>query len=513
MLTPAGYTWHTQKCIVSPMNKFGNFVTNEYLQLFLMIPVFLGALYVAVRITGAGMDIRSLLRSRPRLIMCIALAVPGAVCLGYMFLSHLELQIKNAPVNRVLVWISGCYVAFFIYFLQLLLVSDLLCFLLRNSGQREMRARLFMAFSVGTAVFLTIYGVIHARNVRTVHYDLSPEGRLSAPLRIVEVSDLHMGSVIGTAHVQRVVDAVNASQPDLVVFPGDQFNRTSAVDVVDAESIFKILSHIEAPLGVYAVLGNHDPDLNTEIYQQYLSESGITALDNGVLEIIPGSAGQQAEIRTLVSASSDGSQSCVNPETPADGALLLAGRTKLPGDEERVPLAELLDRAGIRTGSVGSGGNGSDGSLSDRSGDRSGDSFGDGSDGSLSDGSGDSGGDGSGESSSVPMPDSPMPDPSSSLTRPDYYLLVLDHDPNGITEATACDADLVLAGHTHRGQFFPTSLLTKFSYEKGYFYGLAQTVNQLTGHITTSIVSSGAGYFQTPIRIGTDSEIVVVDLR
>ena len=56
-------------------------------------------------------------------------------------------------------------------------------------------------------------------------------------------------------------------------------------------------------------------------------------------------------------------------------------------------------------------------------------------------------------------------------------------------------------------------LLTQFSYEKGYFYGMAQTVNQLTGHITTSIVSSGAGYFQTPIRIGTDSEIVVVDLR
>ena len=459
--------------MVSPMNKFGNFVTNEYLQLFLMIPVFLGALYVAIRITGAGMDIRSLLRSRPRLIMCMVLTVAGAACLGYMFLSHLELQVKNAPVNRVLVWISGSYVAFFIYFLLLLLVSDLFCFLLRNSGHNDILSSLFMVFSVGIAIFLTICGVVHARNVRAVHYDLSPEGRLSAPLRLVEVSDLHMGSVIGTAHVQRVVDAVNASHPDLVVFLGDQFNRTSAVDVVEAEEIFKVLSQIKAPLGAYAVLGNHDPDLNTDIYQQYLSESGITALDNGVLEIIPGSAGQQAEIRTLVSASSDGSQSYVNPETPAAGALLLAGRTKLPGDEERVPLAELLDRAGIRAGSGGSDGDASD------------------------------------ESSSAPLPG-----PSSSdLTQPDYYLLVLDHDPNGITEATACDADLVLAGHTHRGQFFPTSLLTQFSYEKGYFYGMAQTVNQLTGHITTSIVSSGAGYFQTPIRIGTDSEIVVVDLR
>lgn len=476
------------------MNKFGNFVTNEYLQLFLMIPVFLGALYVAMRITGAGIGFRGLLRSRPRLVMCIALTVQGTVCLGYMFLSHLELQVKSAPVNRVLVWISGCYVAFFIYFLPLLIVSDLFRFLMRNSGHREMLSRLLMAFSVGIAVFLTIYGVIHARNVRTVHYDLSSEGKLSAPLRVVEVSDLHMGSIIGTAHVQRVVDAVNASHPDLVVFLGDQFNRTSAVDVVDAEAIFKILSHIKAPLGVYAVLGNHDPDLNTEIYQQYLSESGITALDNGVLEIIPGSAGKQAKIRTLVSASSDGSESAANPETPADGALLLAGRTRLPGDEARVPLAKLLNQAGIRTGSVGGSGVVSDGSCKVSGGN-----------GEASRGSSEISGDGS---------SAPLPDPSSSgLSRQDYYLLVLDHDPNGITEAAACDADLVLAGHTHRGQFFPTSLVTQFSYEKGYFYGLAQTVNELTGHITASIVSSGAGYFQTPIRIGTDSEIVCVDLR
>lgn len=454
------------------MNNFGNFITNEFLQLFMMIPVFLGALYVAVRITCTGKSIRSLPRSRPRLIACIVLAVLGTVCLGYMFLSHLELQIKNAPVNRILVWISGCYTAFFIYFLQLLIVADLFRFLLRNSGRKELLARIFIALSVGIAVFLTVYGVIHARNVRTVHYDLSSEGKLSAPLRVVEVSDLHMGSVIDTAHVQSVVDAVNAAEPDLVVFLGDQFNRTSAVDVVGAEAIFKILSNIKAPLGAYAVLGNHDPDLNTEIYQQYLSESGITALDNGVLEIISGSAGQQAEIRTLVSASSDGSGFVVFPESPADGALLLAGRTKLQGDEERVPLAELLNRAGIGLGSGGSSEVYDDGS-----------------------------------SSSLPGSS------SSYLARPDYYLMVLDHDPNGITEAAACDADLVLAGHTHRGQFFPLSLLTQSSYEKGYFYGLAQTANELTGHITTSIVSSGAGYFQTPIRIGTDSEIVCVELR
>ena len=164
-----------------------------------------------------------------------------------------------------------------------------------------------------------------------------------------------------------------------------------------------------------------------------------------MLEILPGSEVQKTEIRTLISASPEGSKAAALSEIPADGAVLLAGRTKLAKDAERVPLPKLLDEAGIRNGS-------------------------------------------------------------------DQYLLVLDHDPEGITEAVSCNADLVLAGHTHRGQFFPASLISKFLYKKGYSYGITQTPNESTGHVTTSIVSSGAGYFQTPIRVGTDSEIVCIDL-
>lgn len=462
------------------MNRFGSFITNGQFQLFLMIPVFLGALYAALRITCAGVGVHGLFRSRFRLIACIVLTLLGTGNLAYMFLSHLEYQIKNAPLNRILVWISGVYVAFFIYFLSLLAVTDILCIILRCSGHRKVPASLFMLFSVGFAVLLTFCGMMHARDIRTVHYEISSGGRLSSSMRIAVVSDLHMGSVIDTGYVQGVVNVLNARHPDLVVFSGDQFNRTSAVDVVDAGGMFRILSKIEAPFGVYAVLGNHDPELNEEIYQRFLSESGITALDNAVLEIIPGDEAQQAEVRTLVSASSEGLESGTTPEglksestseTPAAGALYLAGRTKLAEDPERVPLMKLLGQAGLMPGS-GSGDSGIDDTLLSRS-----------------------------------------MDSSSAFRQPDHYLLVLDHDPRGIAEAVSCDADLVLAGHTHRGQFFPATLITRLSYGKGYFYGLAHTLNEITGHITTSIVSSGAGYFQTPIRVGTDSQIVYIDIK
>ena len=84
--------------------------------------------------------------------------------------------------------------------------------------------------------------------------------------------------------------------------------------------------------------------------------------------------------------------------------------------------------------------------------------------------------------------------------------VVLDHDPMGIAQAADCGAELVLAGHSHQGQFFPYNFFVGRAFPEGYFHGLAKTKN------TTSIVSAGAGVFQVPLRVGTDSEIVCVDV-
>ena len=85
--------------------------------------------------------------------------------------------------------------------------------------------------------------------------------------------------------------------------------------------------------------------------------------------------------------------------------------------------------------------------------------------------------------------------------------IVIDHNPAGIGEGVEQGADLVLCGHTHKGQFFPATLFTKLAYGERGFYG-----HTVTGR-THSIVSSGAGYFQLPMRIGTNSEIVVIHVE
>ena len=85
-------------------------------------------------------------------------------------------------------------------------------------------------------------------------------------------------------------------------------------------------------------------------------------------------------------------------------------------------------------------------------------------------------------------------------------IVVLDHDPAGIPEAVSFGADLVLCGHTHKGQFFPVTYFTKLANGKHSFYG-----HERFGK-THAVISSGAGFFQLPVRIGTDSEVVDIEI-
>ncbi|MCL2320044.1 MAG: metallophosphoesterase [Treponema sp.] len=87
-------------------------------------------------------------------------------------------------------------------------------------------------------------------------------------------------------------------------------------------------------------------------------------------------------------------------------------------------------------------------------------------------------------------------------------LIFLDHQPVDYPNEEKAGADLILSGHTHRGQFFPGNIITSWVYKKAgsTSYGYWQ------GSSAQGVVSSGAGVWGPPIRIATDSEAVVVDI-
>ncbi len=73
--------------------------------------------------------------------------------------------------------------------------------------------------------------------------------------RVAQFSDLHVGTFgSDTAFVSKLVDEINALRPDAIVFTGDIVNRQSD----EIHPFVKTLSRLEAPGGVYAILGNHD---------------------------------------------------------------------------------------------------------------------------------------------------------------------------------------------------------------------------------------------------------------
>ena len=75
----------------------------------------------------------------------------------------------------------------------------------------------------------------------------------------------------------------------------------------------------------------------------------------------------------------------------------------------------------------------------------------------------------------------------------------------GLNEAIENGVDLQLSGHTHNGQFWPGNLIVKWIYEVGYGYKKIQD--------THFYVSSGIGLWGPKYRIGTSSEIVIIDLK
>lgn len=86
----------------------------------------------------------------------------------------------------------------------------------------------------------------------------------------------------------------------------------------------------------------------------------------------------------------------------------------------------------------------------------------------------------------------------------DLPTVLLHHGPNGIKHANKAGVDLYLAGHTHAGQMWPATFIAKLMFE--YNRGL----HDYNG--TKVYVSQGTGTFGPPMRVGTKSELAIIDL-
>ena len=245
-------------------------------------------------------------------------------------------------------------------------------------------------------------GYRNTKHIRTVSYRILL-GQGEKEFRIALISDLHLGAFVGVDHIKRIVEAVNAIHPDLIIIAGDLIDDDNSIlsEPAELQQLSCEFRQFQSKYGAMLTLGNHDPNADDPAFRAFLEESHIQLLHNQILEL------------------------------PAVNVVGVSD----PAHNKRVPIGNL-----------------------------------------MADGN------------------------------PAKPTIVVDHDPRYMDTAVAQNAHLILSGHTHAGQFFPASVLTRIALGKQRFYG-----HHIIGN-THAVVTSGVGFFNLPVRLCTSNEIVKIVL-
>lgn len=158
-----------------------------------------------------------------------------------------------------------------------------------GNAPAEVSRRLFVSRVVGGAAAAAAlgtvghgtYGVLRGPQTKRLTVPLAKLPRGAHGFRIAVVSDIHLGPVLGRGFAQRVVDAVNATQPDLIAVVGDLADG----DIDDLRTAVEPLAHLRARHGTYFVTGNHEYLSGAEQWVDHVQDLGMRLLANDRTEM------------------------------------------------------------------------------------------------------------------------------------------------------------------------------------------------------------------------------------
>ncbi len=191
--------------------------------------------------------------------------------------------VSNSLIVAGSYWLAAMHLFFFIF-----ITIDLVGLFGRKLGwlTGDMER-----FRVGTGliavilvVCLIIYGVWNARNPRLVHYEINiakPAGSLEK-LRVVMISDIHLGRIVNNGRLMNLIEMVNAQEPDLVLLPGDIIDEN--IDPFVEQRMADSLLMLKPKYGTFAVFGNHEYiGGHSEEAFSHLQSAGVKVLRDSYL--------------------------------------------------------------------------------------------------------------------------------------------------------------------------------------------------------------------------------------
>jgi len=198
-----------------------------------------------------------------------------------MFLAFWPLPLN---VKKILTWVSAYWIGMFVYLLVFIFLADIVILLGWITGIIPDPIPQSVLFYRGaTAVSLTAgvigYGIYNANRIKLVSYEIQLKQAALNNLRIVLISDLHLGDVNSENNLERMVKKINDLNPDIVCIAGDIFND-NFYNIRDPDRAVALFGSIEARYGVFACLGNHDGGGTLSQMKNFLKESKIKLLND-----------------------------------------------------------------------------------------------------------------------------------------------------------------------------------------------------------------------------------------
>jgi predicted MPP superfamily phosphohydrolase len=150
-----------------------------------------------------------------------------------------------------------------------------------NLYWEKTKIALFVLVTVGITL-LMIDGYQNAKypDVQSVYVTIPKKAEGRDSLTIVMTSDWHIGEMIRKKQIQRNVELVNKQKPDMIVIVGDIIDYD--MRIAEREYIEDDMRQLKAPLGVYAVLGNHEYRANRYAKLKWIEKAGIQLLIDSV---------------------------------------------------------------------------------------------------------------------------------------------------------------------------------------------------------------------------------------
>jgi uncharacterized protein len=202
-------------------------------------------------------------------------------------------RIWISPVSTVFTFVGSFWLALMVYFLMAVIVIDLLRLVLYILPSRpyfltnnyvDIKKYLFIIVT-GIVGIVVLAGHINALNPRVTRLDLKINKKAGSlkTLHIAAASDIHMGTLVGPRRTAKLVRMLNDCHADILLLAGDIVDEDLAP--VIHNDLGRSLSKLKAPLGVYAITGNHEYIGGAEAAVKYLEAHGIQMLRDTSIEI------------------------------------------------------------------------------------------------------------------------------------------------------------------------------------------------------------------------------------